>query len=135
MHQTKYHRLCESEREEISRGMALAETYEHIAQRIGRSTSTISREVSTHSTKTGYRAYSAMRHSLDACASRRFGKSLFAQRSALLAYVIAGLKKHWSPQEIVKRMKQEYPTDMDMRISHESIYRYIYILPRGGLKK
>jgi IS30 family transposase len=48
--------------------------------------------------------------------------------------VIAGLQKHWSPREIVETLKREYPLDMTMRISHEAIYRYIYVLPRGTLK-
>ena len=135
MHQPTYHRLCEQEREGNQSRIAAEETYAQIARRIGRSTSTISREVNTHPTKTGYRVHSAMRRSLEASTSRRLGKSHLALRPALLAYVITGLKKHWSPREIVKRMKQEYPTDMDMRISHESIYQYIYILPRGELKK
>jgi IS30 family transposase len=44
------------------------------------------------------------------------------------------LRKRWSPREIVKRMQEEYPEDRAMRISHETIYRYIYVLPRGSLK-
>ena len=49
-------------------------------------------------------------------------------------YVIAKLKKRWSPREIVKRMAEDYPDDIRMRISHEAIYQYIYVLPRGALK-
>jgi IS30 family transposase len=44
------------------------------------------------------------------------------------------LRKRWSPREIVKRLQEEYPGDKAMRISHEAIYRYIYVLPRGSLK-
>ena len=44
------------------------------------------------------------------------------------------LRKRWSPREIVKRLAAEYPDDMSLRISHEAIYRYIYVLPRGSLK-
>jgi IS30 family transposase len=53
----------------------------------------------------------------------------------LRAYVLSKLKKRWSPREIVKRLKEEYPLDMTMRISHEAIYQYIYVLPRGSLKQ
>ena len=53
----------------------------------------------------------------------------------LQTLVLAGLKKCWSPREIVRRMKIEYPHNEDMRISHEAIYQYIYVLPRGSLKK
>jgi IS30 family transposase len=49
-------------------------------------------------------------------------------------YVIAKLTKRWSPREIVKRMAEDYPDDRRMRISHEAIYQYIYVLPRGSLK-
>lgn len=48
--------------------------------------------------------------------------------------MLAKLKRRWSPREIVKRIKEEYPFDMNMRISHEAIYRYVYVLPRGALK-
>lgn len=53
----------------------------------------------------------------------------------LHAYVLIHLKRRWSPEEIVKRLKEEYPCDMAMRISHEAIYQYIYVLPRGALKR
>jgi IS30 family transposase len=45
------------------------------------------------------------------------------------------LKEKWSPQEISRRLKIDYALDMDMQISHESIYEYIYVLPRGELKR
>lgn len=57
------------------------------------------------------------------------------RESRLRSYVLAKLKKRWSPREIVTRLKEEYPLDMTMRISHEAIYQYIYILPRGSLKQ
>lgn len=68
-------------------------------------------------------------------ASRKRSKSRLNQEDALRAYVMSGLRKEWSPQEIVMRMEMEYPQDTSMRISHEAIYQYIYILPRGSLKK
>jgi len=52
----------------------------------------------------------------------------------LREYVMEKLRKRWSPREIVKRIAAEDPDDMTMRISHEAIYRYIYVLPRGSLK-
>lgn len=83
---------------------------------------------------TGYRAFSAKQRGARTASSRRLGKSILARRQSLRAYVIAGLKKRWSPREIVIRIKAEYPLDMTMRISHEAIYQYIYVLPRGALK-
>ena len=50
-------------------------------------------------------------------------------------YVTEKLCQRWSPEEITRRLKEEYPFDMAMRISHEAIYRYIYVLPRGSLKQ
>lgn len=130
----QYRRLSSAEREEISRGLVAGECYSTIATRLGRHTSTISREVVRNSGKAGYRAFSAKRRGERAQASRRKGKSILSKRRQLRAYIIAGLTKCWSPREIVIRMKAEYPMDMTMRISHEAIYRYIYVLPRGTLK-
>ena len=48
---------------------------------------------------------------------------------------MAGLRREWSPKEIQERLKKEYPSDITMRISHEAIYRYIYVLPRGHLRR
>lgn len=70
-----------------------------------------------------------------AASSRRSGKSRMAQENRLRRYVLAGLRREWSPREIQERMEKEYPLDMTMRISHEAIYRYIYVLPRGELRR
>lgn len=134
MQQKPYWRLSDSEREEISRGIEAGRTFAHIAQALGRHASTISREVRRNSGKSGYRAFSAARRGTRAAASRRKGKSVLAKDPRLRAYVLAGLKKRWSPREVVIRMKAEYPSDRTMRISHEAVYRYIYVLPRGTLK-
>jgi len=106
-----------------------------IAKRLGRNPGTISREIWRGKGREGYRAFTAERRASFAAASRRSGKSRLAQEARLRAYVHDGLQRHWSPREVVKRMRMEYPHDMDMRLSHEAIYRYIYVLPRGSLKK
>lgn len=129
-----YRRLSSAEREEISRGLAMREDYSAIAQRVGRDTSTISREVARNSGKTGYRAFSAGRRAMASASSRRGGRRRLSTEGRLRRYVLGKLTKRWSPEEIVKRLKEEYPTDRTMRISHEAIYQYIYILPRGSLK-
>ena len=132
---TQYRRLSFAEREEVSRGLAQGETLSAIARRLGRAPSTISREVSHNSGASGYRAFSAGRRAVASSSSRRDGKSRLTREKRLHVYVIAKLKKRWSPREIVKRIQEEYPLDMGMRISHEAIYRYIYVLPRGSLKQ
>lgn len=102
---------------------------------LGRSPGTISREIDRNSGKSGYRAFSAGRRAAQAAASRRYGQRRISKEQRIRAYVLAGLHRRWSPREIVKRMKMEYPDDEDMRISHEAIYQYIYVLPRGQLKQ
>jgi IS30 family transposase len=135
MKQRAYQRLSSHEREEISRGLAMGETQKHIAGRLGRSPGTISREITRNGSKGGYRAFSAGQRAQIAAISRRYNTRRLGHESQLCRYVLAGLRQRWSPREIVKRMHMEYPEDMDMRISHEAIYQFIYVLPRGSLKK
>jgi IS30 family transposase len=135
MKERAYQRLSSSEREEISRGLATGEMLSQIAQRLGRSPATISREMSRNSGKSGYRAFSAGQRASVSASSRRKGIRLLTQDERLHAYVLAGLRKRWSPREIVKRMEIQYPRNERMRISHEAIYQYLYVLPRGSLKK
>lgn len=133
-HTKQYRRFSSAEREEVSRGLAQGTTISAIASHLGRAPSTVSREVSRNSGKSGYRAFSAGNSARAAASSRRNGKSRLADEDCLRRYIIEKLRKRWSPREIVIRMKEEHPTDTSMRISHEAIYRYIYVLPRGTLK-
>lgn len=131
----KYLRVTNSEREEMSRELARGEGYSAIAERLGRSVSAISREINRNSGETGYRAFSAGRQAAVRASSRRHGKRRLLQEERLRIYVLEKLRTRWSPEEIVKRLNEEYPLDTTMRISHETIYRYIYVLPRGVLKR
>lgn len=131
----EYRRLSDAEREEISRAIAKGNTQAAVARGLARSPGTISRELSRNSGRTGYRAFTAKHRAWSAASSRRHGKRRLTSEDRLRHYVLAKLKKRWSPHEIVKRMQTEYPGDMTMRISPEAIYQYIYILPRGELKK
>ena len=131
----KYKRLSTTEREEISRGLAQGQSISAIAMRLGRSPSTLSREVYRNAGLSGYRAFSAGNRAWISASSRRFGKRRLATEQRLRRYVLVKLKLHWSPQEIAKRLQQEYLNDSTMHISHEAIYQYIYVLPRGELKR
>lgn len=131
----KYRRITDAEREEMSRGLARGESFSVIARRLGRRASTLSREACRNGGKSGYRAFSAGRRAKQGASSRRGGKRRLAHVGRLRAYVLQKLRKCWSPEEIVKRLKEEYPDDTDMRISHEAIYQFIYVLPRGALKQ
>jgi IS30 family transposase len=135
MQTTTYQRLSNEEREEVSRWLAADLSQAVIARRLGRHPATISREIKRNRGKSGYRAFSAGRRARTAASSRRKGKARLTQDRRLRAYVLGGLGQEWSPREICERLKKEYPLDMNMRISHESIYRYIYVLPRGELKR
>lgn len=135
MQQTKYIRLSDTEREEISRGLAINESQASIARRLNRDPGTISREIARNIGVGGYRAFSAGRSAHVSASSRRHGTQRLIHENRLRTYVLAGLRRRWSPREIVRHMKMEYPDDMTMRISHEAIYQYIYVLPRGSLKK
>ncbi len=116
-------------------GLARGETRASIALRLGRSKSTISREVSRHVGVTGYRAFSAGRASERRASSRRYGKRRLVQEERLCTHVLSGLRKRWSPCEIVRHMGIAHPQVMSMHISHEVVYQYVYVLPRGSLKK
>jgi len=135
MHHYNYRRLTAAEREEISRGVAQGQTLTAIAKELGRPTSTVSREIQRHAGQRGYRAWSASMQAVWAARSRRSGKRRLFAAGPVRTYVVAKLHKCWSPQEIAKRMRQEYPADTTMRISPEAIYQYIYVLPRGELKR
>jgi IS30 family transposase len=135
MQNTKYRRLTTREREEVSRSLAVGMSQREIARLLVRHPSTISREIKRNRGRSGYRAYSASRRALAAASTRRSGKSRLAKDQELCSYVLGQLNQEWSPQEISERLKKEYPLHMNMRISHEAIYRYIYVLPRGELKR
>jgi len=131
MQNTKYMRLTTGEREKVRRSLAVGMTQREIARLIGRHPSTIFREIKRNRGLNGYRGYSVNRRALAAASSRRRGNSRLAKDQALRSYVVGQLSQEWSPQEIGERLKKEYPLTMNMRISHEAIYRYIYVLPRG----
>lgn len=130
-----YQRLLATEREEISRGLACGWTYSHIANNIHRSVSTISREVRNNCTYK--RCYRAERGQEQATVTRHRQKQTkkLDGHQLLREYVLAKLRLQWSPEEIAKRLSKDYAEDMTMHISHETIYTYIYCLPRGELRK
>ena len=136
-HLKQYRRLTKREREEISRGLAAGTPQVEIARTLKRHPSTICREVRRgggRRARSEYRAFSAGRKATVRASSRRLGKSRLAQEDRLRRYVLDALEQEWSPKEVQERLKKEYPSDMTMRISHEAIYRYIYVLPRGELR-
>lgn len=131
----KYQRLNLAEREEISRGIWAGEDFSTIASRVNRDPSTVTREVWRNVKRKihAYHAVSAQEKAKQASKRIRLRKIDINQR--LKDYVYEKLKTEWSPEEIAKRIKLEYPLDMTMRVSHETIYQHLYCLPKGELKK
>ena len=104
-----------------------------IANRLNRAVSTISRECAKN--QKVYRAYQAVVEAEKRASSRKQGKTKLSKNPKLRQYVEAKLSDCWSPAQIAKRLKTEYPVDMTMHISPETLYQYVYVLPRGTLKK
>lgn len=131
-----YKRLSSNEREEISRMLAQKCSFHAIAKALDRSVSTISREVSAGSgNKYVYRAVRAQKRAERNASKRKKNKRVLNDQIKLWQYIIKKLKKKWSPKQIAEELKKDYPDNMTMRIAPETIYTYIYVLPRGSLKK
>ena len=125
--------LTNAEREQVSRGLAAEQSIREIARTLRRPASTISREVARNGGRTRYRAVAA-----DTQAWRRTERPKgcrLAQEPELRALVEAKLQLDWSPEQIAGWLKRAYPQDPNMHISHETIYRTLYVQARGALKK
>ncbi len=125
--------LTLQEREEISRGVAAGESARGIAARLGRSPSTITRELNRHRGPRRYRAAEADRRAWER--ARRPQRCKLARRPALSRIVAAKLREDWSPAQIAGWLKIEFPDDETMRVSHETIYLTLFIQARGALKQ
>jgi IS30 family transposase len=82
-----------------------------------------------------YRASRSDRRARRNAAKRRGGKHKIGLNQRLWDYIYGKLKLRWSPEQIAQSLRREYPDDQSMRISHEAIYTYLYVLPRGELKQ
>lgn len=122
-----------SEREEISRGLAAGKPLRQLARELGRAPSTISREVKRNKSQRGYRAHSAEYRAQ--VRAQRPKPYLLECNGLLCGLVIEKLQRNWSPEQISRYLKEEFPHDPSMRVSPETIYRSLYIQARGVLKK
>jgi len=125
--------LTLAERENISRGIACGSSIREIAKGLRRAVSTVSREIARHGGRPQYRATDA---------DQKAWESAFRPKRCLLALhmrlqeVVAGkLILDWSPEQVSGWLKSQYPEDASMRVSHETIYRSLFIQARGVLKK
>jgi IS30 family transposase len=126
-------RLSLREREEISRGLAAGESRGSIARRLGRSPSTIAREVTRNGEARRYRACTADRAAF--ARARRPKVAKLAACPRLRAVVESKLEVRWSPQQISGWLVGEFPDDPEMRVSHETIYLSLFVQARGALRK
>jgi len=121
------------EREEISRGIAAGDSARRIAARLQRPVCTVSRELARNCGRSQYRASEA-----DALAGDRARRPKQCRLAAnpKLRYLVAGkLSAYWSPEQISGWLKQQFPTDPSLHLSHETIYRMLFVQARGALKK
>ncbi len=126
--------LTPAEREEISRGLATGDSLRTtIAARLGRSASTVCREVNRNGGRVRYRAAKANERTWQR--ARRPKRCLLAMNDGLREVVAEKLKEDWSPEQVSGWLKREYPDDEAMRVSHETIYRTLFVQARGALKR
>jgi transposase, IS30 family len=125
--------LSLAEREEISRGLAAGLSIRAIADGLGRSASTVCRDVNANGGRAKYRALPA-----DRGAQRRAlrpKRAKLAQCRRLRSVVERKLEARWSPQQISGWLAERYPNDPEMRVSHETIYQSLFVQGRGALRK
>jgi len=125
--------LTLAEREDISRGIASGSSIRDIAQGLRRAASTVSREVSRHGGRPQYRASEADHQAWES--ALRPQRCLLAMHVKLQRIVASKLILDWSPEQISGWLKMQYPEDESLRVSHETIYRSLFIQARGVLKK
>ena len=125
--------LTLAEREEISRGIAAGRSLRSIALRLGRAPSTVSRELRRNAGRHGYRASRADEAAWDRARRPKICK--LARHRALAHMVAVRLKLQWSPEEIAGWLRRTYPHDENRQVSHETIYKTLFIQARGALKK
>jgi IS30 family transposase len=125
--------LTLAEREEISRGVVAGQSLRSVAASLGRAPSTISREIRRNGGRRHYRANKAEQAAWDRAHRPKTCK--LVENHALARIVASKLKQRWSPEQIAGWLKKTYPEDENYQVSHEIIYRSLYVQARGALKK
>jgi IS30 family transposase len=120
------------EREIISRELAAGRSYRCIGRLLKRNHTVVSREVARNGGRMAYRAIPAQRQADDNRARPK--QRLLEKNTALHDAVNAGLEQRWSPRQISQRLRQDFPDDDTMRVSHETIYQCLYLQARGELR-
>jgi transposase, IS30 family len=126
-------RLSALDREEIRAGIERSESFRQIGRRLGRAASTVSREVNRNGGRDGYRAWAAGERA--AVRAQRPKLAWYQRRPDRWVYIQGMLRLGWSPQQIAARIKTDHPYSPELWVSHETIYRSIYVQGRGQLRK
>jgi IS30 family transposase len=126
-------RLSLDDRIEIYVGLGQGDSIRSIASRLGRSASTVCREVARNGGVRGYRPVAA--HDQAQVRACRPKPTKLADNPVLCEVVIAGLERLWSPEQISALLRVEFPDDESMRVSHETIYKSLYVQGRGELRR
>ena len=121
------------EREEISRGLAAKRSFRSIARTLRRSPSTISREIQRNGGRQAYRAAHSDQRAWDCAKQPKSCKLSF--NTPLCHWISRKLRLKWSPEQIAGWLKRKHPDEEQNRVSHETIYRSLYVQTRGVLKK
>jgi len=121
------------EREEISRGVAAGDSARRIAARLQRPACAVTRELARNGGRSAYRANEAEAAAWDRARRPKRCRLAFNPK---LRYLVAGkLAADWSPEQISGWLKQQFPTDPSLHVSHETIYRTLFLQARGALRK
>lgn len=125
--------LSEDEREDISRGLHAGLSFRQIARELSRSPSTISREVRRHGGRRKYRATVADNRAWRQARRPKPGRLVCNER--LHAIVSAKLREQWSPEQISLWLKREHPNETSLQVSHETIYKSLFVQAKGTLNR
>jgi len=125
-------RLTLADREESTLGLHAGESFTVVAARLGKAVSTVSREVAANGGRGAYRAWRAHQRAREQARRPKTPKLACPQ---LASQVATWLDQWWSPVQIARRLRIEYPGDPMMRVSHETIYQALYVQGRGELRR
>lgn len=134
-----YNHLCEAERYMVMTGLQAGHSLRKIARSLGRAASTLSRELGRNIAGTPDRSdrYDPLlaQQKTEERRSKPKIKKKLDRHKLLRFYCFGKLDKCWSPEQISGRIQQDFPGDKEMRISHETIYAYIYAMPKSGVRQ
>jgi transposase, IS30 family len=133
MWQVSTARLSLPDRVEIRLGLERCWSLRQVARGLGRAASTVTREVAANGGRGGYQPFDA--HARAWSAARRPKPFKLADNPRLVDRVSSDLQRFWSPEQIAKRTREEFPADPEMWVSHETIYQSLFVQGRGELRR